>query len=143
MPCSTLEQIYGLIQFLFNKPGIMDFSSKGNVHISILFIKLYITFSPKKELLPKNLFINSVFYRIFPHILLFDSKLDHNSALHAKIREKSLLIESRIEFPYPILMTLDRGKISGKIILSQLWFLIQKLDHNSALHAKNQREISH
>ena len=81
--------------------------------------------------------------KIFPHILLFDSKLDHNSALHAKIREKSLLIESRIEFPYPILMTLDRGKISGKIILSQLWFLIQKLDHNSALHAKNQREISH
>ena len=54
------------------------------------------------------------------------------------IREKSLLIESRIEFPYPILMTLDRRKIS----FSPLWFLIQKLDHNSALHAKNQREIS-
>ena len=53
--------------------------------------------------------------KIFPHILLFDSKLDHISALHAKIREKSLLIESRNEFPYPILMTLDRGKISGKI----------------------------
>jgi len=34
----------------------------------------------------------------FPHILLFDSKLDHNSALHAKIREKSLLIDSRIDF---------------------------------------------
>ena len=69
-------------------------------------------------------------------------KLNHNSGLHAKIREKSLLIESRIEFPYPILMTLDRGKISGKISFSPLWFLIQKLDHNSALHAKNQREIS-
>ena len=75
-----------------------------------------------------------------PHILLFDSKLDHNSALHAKIREKFLLIESRIEFPYSILMTLDRGKISGKISFSPL--LIQKLDHNSALHVKNQREIS-
>ena len=80
--------------------------------------------------------------KIFPHILLFDSKLDHNSALHAKIREKSLLIESRIEFPYPILMTLDRGKISGKISFSPLWVLIKKLDRNSGLHAKNQREIS-
>ena len=74
--------------------------------------------------------------KIFPHILLFESKLDHNSALHAKIREKSLLIESRIEFPYSILMTLDRGKISFSPLL------IQKLDHNSALHVKNQREIS-
>ena len=67
-----------------------------------------------------------------PHILLFDLKLDHNSARHAKIREKSLLIDSRIEFPDPILMTLDRGKI----IFSPLWFLILKLDHNSGLHAK-------
>jgi hypothetical protein len=73
---------------------------------------------------------------------LFDSKLDHNSALHAKIREKSLLIESRIEFPYPILMTLDRRKISGKISFSPLWVLIKKLDRNSGLHAKNQRDIS-
>ena len=38
---------------------------------------------------------------------MFDSKLDHNSALHAKIREKSLLIESRIEFPDPMFMILD------------------------------------
>jgi len=30
----------------------------------------------------------------FPNILLFDSKLDHNSALHAKIRVKSLLLKS-------------------------------------------------
>ena len=30
----------------------------------------------------------------------------------------------------------------GKIIFSPLWCLIQKLDHNSGLHAKNQREIS-
>ena len=67
-----------------------------------------------------------------PHILLFDSKLDHNSALHAKIRERSLLIDSRIEFPDPLLMTLDRGKI----IFSPLWFLILKLDQNSGLHAK-------
>ena len=70
------------------------------------------------------------------NILLFDSKLDHNSALHAKIREKSLLIESRIEFPDPMLMTLDRGKIRGKITFSPLWFLILKLDHNSGLHSK-------
>ena len=41
------------------------------------------------------------------HFFLFDSKLDHNSALHAKIREKSLVIESRIEFPDPMLITLD------------------------------------
>ena len=68
----------------------------------------------------------------FPHILLFDLKLDHNSTLHAKIRENSLVIDSRIEFPDPILMTLDRGKI----IFSPLWFLILKLDHNSGLHAK-------
>ena len=64
--------------------------------------------------------------------MLFDSKLDHNSALHAKIREISLLIDSRIEFPDPLLMTLDRGKI----IYSPLWFLILKLDHNSGLLAK-------
>ena len=80
--------------------------------------------------------------KIFPHILLFHSKLDHNSALHAKIREKSILIESRIEFPYSILMTLDRGKIRGKISFSPLWVLIKKLDRNLGLHAKNQREIS-
>ena len=29
---------------------------------------------------------------------MFDSKLEHNSALHAKIREKSLLIDSRTDF---------------------------------------------
>ena len=63
----------------------------------------------------------------FSHILLFDSKLDHNSALHAKIREKSLIIESRIEFPDTMLMTLDMGKIT----FSPLWFLIKNLDHNS------------
>ena len=49
-----------------------------------------------------------------------------------KLREKSLLIDSRIEFPDPMLMTLDRGKI----IFFPLWFLIKKLDHNSGLHAK-------
>ena len=32
--------------------------------------------------------------------------------------------------------------ISRQYKISPLWFLIQKLDHNSALHAKNQREIS-
>ena len=67
-----------------------------------------------------------------PHFFLFHSKLDHNSALHAKIREKSLVIESRIEFPDPMLITLDRGKI----IFSPLWFLIKNLDHNSGLHTK-------
>ena len=36
----------------------------------------------------------------------------------------------------------NAGKIRGKIIFSPLWGLIQKLDHNSGLHAKNQREIS-
>ena len=30
----------------------------------------------------------------FPHILFFYLKLDHNSAMHAKIREKSLVIKS-------------------------------------------------
>ena len=34
-----------------------------------------------------------------PHILLFDLKLDHNSALHAKIREKSLVIVRRLLWP--------------------------------------------
>ena len=48
-------------------------------------------------------------------IFIFDSKLDHNSVLHEKITEISV-IKSRIEFPDPMLMTLDRGKISGKII---------------------------
>ena len=64
------------------------------------------------------------------------------------------IIESRIEFPDPMLMTLDTPhgpnakflkkcpKNEGKIIFSPLWCLIQKLDHNSRLHAKNQREIS-
>ena len=68
------------------------------------------------------------------------------------------ILESRIEFPDPMLMTLDTphgpitkflkkcpknaGKMRGKIIFSPLWCLIQKLDHNSALHGKNQREIS-
>ena len=33
-------------------------------------------------------------------------------------------------------------KNEGKIIFSPLWCLIQKLDHNSGLHEKNQREIS-
>ena len=64
-----------------------------------------------------------------------------------KIREKSLVIKSeslfaRIEFPYPILMTLDRRKISGKIIFPILRVLIKKLDRNSGQYAKNQREIS-
>ena len=36
----------------------------------------------------------------------------------------------------------NAGKMRGKIIFSPLWCLIQKLDHNSGLHAKNQREIS-
>ena len=64
------------------------------------------------------------------------------------------IVQSRIEFPDPMLMTLDtpHGPITkflkkcpkneGKIIFSPLWCLIQKLDHNSGLHAKNQREIS-
>ena len=36
----------------------------------------------------------------------------------------------------------NAGKMRGKIIFSPLWCLIKKLDHNSGLHAKNQREIS-
>ena len=36
----------------------------------------------------------------------------------------------------------NAGKMRGKIIFSPLWCLIQKLDPNSGLHAKNQREIS-
>jgi len=68
------------------------------------------------------------------------------------------IIESRIEFPDPMLMTSDTphgpkakflkkcpknaGKMRGKIIFSPLWCLIQKLDPISGLHAKNQREIS-
>ena len=63
--------------------------------------------------------------------------------------------ESRIEFPDPMLMLLDTphepiteflkkcpknaGKMKGKIIFPPFWCLIQKLDHNSGLHAKNQR----
>ena len=68
---------------------------------------------------------------------MFDLKLDHNSALHAKIREKSLLIESRIKFPDPMLMILERGKIT----FSPLWFLILKLYYNSGLHAKSERNL--
>ena len=30
----------------------------------------------------------------------------------------------------------NAGKMRGKIIFSPLWCLIQKLDHNSGLHAK-------
>ena len=64
------------------------------------------------------------------------------------------IIESRIEFPEPILMTLDtshgpitkflkkRPENAGKIIFPTFWVLIKKLDRNSGLHAKNQREIS-
>jgi len=36
----------------------------------------------------------------------------------------------------------NAGKMRGKIIFSPPWCLIPKLDHNSGLHAKNQREIS-
>ena len=36
----------------------------------------------------------------------------------------------------------NAGKMRGKIIFFPLWCLIQKLDLNSGLHAKNQREIS-
>ena len=62
--------------------------------------------------------------------------------------------ESRIEFPDPMLMTLETQlgpitkflkkcpKKAGKIICSPFWCLVQKLDHNSGLQAKNQREIS-
>ena len=69
------------------------------------------------------------------------------------------IIESRIEFPDPMLMTLDTphcpnakllkkkwpenaGKIKGKIIFPTLWVLNKRLDPNSGLYAKNQREIS-
>ena len=62
------------------------------------------------------------------------------------------IIEARIEFPDPILMTLDTshgpitkflkkcpknaGKMRGKIIFSPLWCLIQKLDHLQACMQK-------
>ena len=36
----------------------------------------------------------------------------------------------------------NAGKIKGKFFFPPLWCLIQKLDHNSGLHAKNQRDIS-
>ena len=39
-------------------------------------------------------------------------------------------------------MPKNAGKIKGKISFSPLWCLIQKLDQNSGLHAKKQREIS-
>ena len=42
-----------------------------------------------------------------------------------KKSEKSLVIESRNKFPDPMLMTLDRGKISGKVIFFPLWFRIK------------------
>ena len=61
--------------------------------------------------------------------------------------------KSRIEFPDPMLMTLDAphgpitkflkkgpknaGKMRGKIIFPLFWFLIQNLNHYSGLHAKN------
>ena len=57
------------------------------------------------------------------------------------------IIESRIEFPDPMFISLDTphgpnakflkklsenaGEIRGKIIFPPLWFLIQELDHNS------------
>ena len=56
------------------------------------------------------------------------------------------IIESRIEFPDPMFMTLDTPhgpntkflkkilKNAGKIIFPPFWFLIKKLDHNSGLH---------
>ena len=53
-----------------------------------------------------------------------------------------------LDFPHgPITKFLKKfpknaGKMRGKIILPPLWCLIQKLDHNSGLHAKNQKEIS-
>ena len=60
------------------------------------------------------------------------------------------IIESRIKFPDLTLMTLDtpHGPITKflkkcpKFFFPPLWCLVQKLDHNSGLHAKNQREIS-
>ena len=64
----------------------------------------------------------------------------------------------RIEFTFPKLVSLDTphepitkflkkcpknvGKMRGEIIFPPFWCLIKKLDHNSSLHAKNQREIS-
>ena len=106
-------------------------------------MKLYITFSPKKVLLAKNLLINSVFLqknwwgkhglitkflkkslknagkKFSPHFVVwFKTRSQFSSA--CKNQRKSLLIQSRIEFPYPILMTLDRGKISGKITVKLL-----------------------
>ena len=61
-------------------------------------------------------------------------------------------IESRIEFPDPMLMTFDKTKflkncpknaekLRMAINFPPLWFLILKLNHNSGLNAKNQREI--
>ena len=35
----------------------------------------------------------------------------------------------------------NAGKIRGEIIIPTFCCLIKKLDHNSGLHAKNQREI--
>ena len=66
--------------------------------------------------------------------------------------------KSKIKFLDPMLMTLDTphgpitkflkkchknaGKIREKIVFPPFWFLIQKLDHNSGLREKNQKEIS-
>ena len=44
------------------------------------------------------------------------------------------------DFWHPIWTYLNVRKMR-EIIFPPLWFLIQKLDHNSGLHAKNQREI--
>ena len=67
---------------------------------------------------------------------------------------QTLDYNSELSFPNPMLMTFDTPhgpntkflkkclKNAGKIIFPPLWFLIKKLDHNSGLHAKNQRDIS-
>ena len=39
-------------------------------------------------------------------------------------------------------MSENAGKIRGEVIFPTFCCLIQKLDHNSGLHVKNQREIS-
>ena len=54
------------------------------------------------------------------------------------------IIEFPIEFPDTMLMTLDtpHGPITNFFFKCPKRCLIQKLYHNSGLHAKNQREIS-
>ena len=49
---------------------------------------------------------------------------DDGEKWRRKKSEKSLVIESRNKFPDPMLMTLDRGKISGKVIFFPLWRLV-------------------